>query len=94
MSGRLHLVAYDIRDPKRWRRVFRLMKKRGAHRQLSVFLVRGAPAFVRRLGDDLARIIDPATDSVLILPVDEAAATRIIELGPPGEVPGPRVLIL
>jgi hypothetical protein len=33
----LYVVAYDISDPRRWRRVFRLMNGYGAWVQLSVF---------------------------------------------------------
>ena len=36
----LYVVTYDIRDQKRWRRVFRLMKGFGQWLQLSVFQCR------------------------------------------------------
>lgn len=36
----LYLVAYDIADPTRWRRVFRIMKGHGEWLQLSVFQCR------------------------------------------------------
>ena len=36
----LYIVAYDIADPKRWRRVFRLMEGFGEWLQLSVFQCR------------------------------------------------------
>jgi CRISPR-associated protein Cas2 len=34
---RCYLVCYDIRSPKRWRQVFKIMKGHGEHWQLSVF---------------------------------------------------------
>lgn len=34
---RCYLVCYDIRDPKRWRKIFKIMKGHGEHWQLSVF---------------------------------------------------------
>lgn len=34
-----YLVCYDITDPVRLSRVFRLMKKKGVHVQYSVFMV-------------------------------------------------------
>jgi CRISPR-associated protein Cas2 len=34
---RCFLVCYDIREPKRWRRVFKAMKGFGEHWQYSVF---------------------------------------------------------
>ena len=33
----LYIVTYDIRDQKRWRRLFRAMEGRGEWLQLSVF---------------------------------------------------------
>lgn len=37
---RLYFVAYDIRDERRWRRIFRIMKGYGEWVQLSVFQCR------------------------------------------------------
>ena len=34
---RCYVVCYDIRDQKRWRKVFKVMKGHGEHWQLSVF---------------------------------------------------------
>ena len=40
MDQHLYIVSYDIRDPKRWRAVFTLMKGYGEWLQLSVFQCR------------------------------------------------------
>lgn len=40
MDQRLYIVAYDISSPKRWRRVFKVMKGYGEWVQLSVFQCR------------------------------------------------------
>lgn len=40
MSEHLYIVAYDISCPKRWRRVFKIMKGYGEWLQLSVFQCR------------------------------------------------------
>ena len=34
---RCYLVCYDIRSPKRWRKVFKIMNGHGEHWQYSVF---------------------------------------------------------
>jgi len=34
---RCYIVCYDIRDPKRWRKVFKIMNGHGEHWQYSVF---------------------------------------------------------
>ncbi len=40
MEEHLYIVAYDIADPKRWRRVFKLMHGYGDWLQLSIFQCR------------------------------------------------------
>ena len=40
MDERLYVVAYDIADQKRWRRVFKAMHGYGEWLQLSVFQCR------------------------------------------------------
>lgn len=35
-----YLICYDIRDPKRWRKVFKLLKGYGENIQYSIFRVR------------------------------------------------------
>lgn len=40
MDEHLYIVTYDIRDPKRWRRVFKIMNGYGEWVQLSVFQCR------------------------------------------------------
>ena len=65
----LHLVCYDITQPRRLRRAARLCE-RFAHRlQDSVYLADLDQAELQRLMLALARIIDAATDSVRYVPV-------------------------
>ena len=40
MPEHLYIVVYDISDPKRWRKVFKVMNGYGAWVQLSVFQCR------------------------------------------------------
>ena len=94
MRRRLYLVCYDIRNPKRWRRVFRLMERTGVHRQYSVFLVRKDRTAIFRLAESLKGLIDETEDSVVIVPVGRGLADSMIELGPAGLMPGARVAIL
>lgn len=58
------LIAYDIADPRRLRRVARFFEKRAVRCQKSVFLFRGSPAGVGRLLDDVGPLLDPADDCV------------------------------
>ena len=69
---RLYIVTYDISEPKRWRRVFRIMKGYGRWLQLSVFQCR---LTARRRADMSARLekeIHHKEDHVLIVDVGPA----------------------
>ena len=90
---RTHVVSYDVRCPKRWRRVFGLLKRRGVHRQLSVFLVKLDIKRMALLEADLLRILDPVEDSLLVVRID-AAAGGMKEFGIPVALPGARITIV
>lgn len=94
MVQRLYIVAYDISSPKRWRRVFAALHRKGEHRQLSVFLVKTDARGVARLAATLQDLIDPETDSVLIAPVGRGEGDRMVELGIPGPSPGAKLVIM
>jgi CRISPR-associated protein Cas2 len=63
---RLYLVAYDIAEPKRWRKVFKLMHGYGEWVQLSVFRCGLTAPRRERLERELAKRIEAAEDRVLI----------------------------
>lgn len=74
-AERLYIVAYDISDPKRWRRVFRIMKGHGTWLQLSLFQCRLSARRRVELGSKLEATISREEDHVLILdlgPADKA----------------------
>ena len=80
---RIYFVSYDIGDPKRWRRVFRLMKAYGAWLQLSVFQCRLTARRRADLGARLDREIKVGEDHVLIVDVGptDKVAPRVESLG-------------
>lgn len=62
----VYLVAYDIPDEKRWRKIFKILKGYGDSIQLSVFLcVLTAEQKVNLMSDTLA-IINQDQDKLLI----------------------------
>ncbi len=65
----LHLICYDIADPRRLRRVARVCERYAQRLQDSVFLADLDEAELRRLMFALARVIDTASDSVRYVPV-------------------------
>lgn len=73
---RVYLVSYDIADRRRWRRVFKLMKRTGEHLQLSVFLCRLRPARMLRLQARLDGLTDPSEDRLLVVEIGGTDAAR------------------
>lgn len=80
---RLYVVAYDIAQRKRWRRVFRLMQGYGAWLQLSVFQCRLTPRRRAELAARLDAEIHHDEDHVIILDLGPAEKVdpRVESLG-------------
>lgn len=83
MDEHLFIVTYDISDPKRWRRVFRLMHGYGEWVQLSVFQCRMSRQRHAELIALLDGIIHHAHDHIVILDVGLAdkVTPRVVSLG-------------
>jgi len=83
MDEHLYIVAYDIADTKRWRRVFRLMQGYGEWLQLSVFQCR----LSRRRHAELLALLDGIIhhdhDHIITLDIGvaEAVKPRVVSLG-------------
>jgi len=79
----LYVVVYDISDPKRWRRVFRLMNGYGEWLQLSVFQCRLTAQRHAELIALLDGIIHNAKDHVALLDLGPAehVVPRVVSLG-------------
>ncbi len=83
MDERLYVVVYDIRDQKRWRRVFKLMNGYGEWVQLSVFQCR----LSRRRHAELVALLDGMIhhkeDHVVLLDLGVADQVKphVISLG-------------
>jgi len=78
-----YLVAYDISDPKRLRKVARCCEDFGYRRQLSVFLCRVSATDFVRLRSRLYDIIDLQEDQVLFIPLCGKCVKHIESLGRP-----------
>lgn len=77
------IVAYDISDPKRLRRVATACEDFGVRKQLSVFICRLTATDRVRLQGRLYDIIDLQEDQVLFIPLCKQCADRIEALGRP-----------
>src|SRR5438132_947085 len=80
-----YLVAYDICDPKRLRKVAQTCEDFGSRWQYSVFLCRLTAANLVRLKSRLYDILDLQEDQVLFIPLCERCASEVEALGRPVE---------
>ena len=80
-----YLVAYDICNPKRLRKVAQACEDFGYRRQYSVFLCRLSATDLVRLKSRLYDIIHLQEDQVLFIPVCGRCAGAIEALGRPVE---------
>lgn len=83
MSEHLYIVAYDIADAKRWRRVFKLMHGYGEWLQLSVFQCRLSRKKHAELTALLDGIIHHDEDHIILMDLGPAdsVAPRVVSLG-------------
>lgn len=69
---RIYIVAYDIGDDRRWRRIFKLMKGYGRWLQLSVFQCRLTARRRADLGAAIDRLVKLEEDHVVVIDVGPA----------------------
>jgi CRISPR-associated protein Cas2 len=72
----LYVVTYDIRDDKRLRRVFKLMRGYGDHTQYSVFRCELSDRERVELMGRLAEIMKLTEDQALFFPLGPAGGTN------------------
>jgi len=70
--SRIHLVAYDIRHPRRLARVARALTDAGYRMQYSVFALDLTEPALARLVERLRQLIDPAEDDLRIYLIPES----------------------
>lgn len=75
-APRLYIVCYDISDPTRLRRVYKLMRGYGDHLQFSVFRCVLSDVQLARLRHRLFEEIAVEEDQVLFVPLGSAESNR------------------
>ncbi|HGG59979.1 MAG TPA: CRISPR-associated endonuclease Cas2 [Gammaproteobacteria bacterium] len=81
------IIAYDIRDPKRLRRVHYYLKKRALMAQRSVYLYKGDAGALGKIEKSLRKMTDSREDDIRLYPVRSPDA--LWEAGPrPGALQG------
>ncbi len=82
---RCYIVAYDIRCPKRWRQVFKIMNGYGEHWQYSVFFCVLRDIDRVKMQTLLEEQMDLKADQAVIVdlgPDEEAARRSAVVVGP------------
>ncbi len=93
---RCYLVCYDIRDPKRWRQVFKIMKGHGEHWQYSVFFCVLKDIDRVRMQTELEEAMNLTVDQTMIIDLgpDEAVARQAATVLGPNLPPGASGLVV
>ncbi|WP_166355291.1 CRISPR-associated endonuclease Cas2 [Phytoactinopolyspora limicola] len=95
MSRRRYLIAYDISDPKRLRRVIKVMEAYGQRLQYSVFLCDLSGMEFTRWNRDVLEVVHLGEDSVVTIDLGSVeAAAEVRTLGRPRTLPstGPTIV--
>jgi CRISPR-associated protein Cas2 len=85
---RWYLVTYDIRDDKRWRKAYAILKGWGERLQYSVFRLCLTDRDREKLRWDLARVLDPE-DALLFIGLCDSCIERVRAMNPRSQWPDP-----
>jgi len=80
-----YIVAYDISDPKRLRKVARVCEDFGYRKQYSVFLCRLSATDFVRLQSRLYDVVNLEEDQVLFIPLCAKCVSQMETIGRPTE---------
>lgn len=94
MARRRHLIAYDIADDRRLRRVAKVMEAYGDRLQYSVFICDLSASELIAWRSDLLGLLDLHQDSVVVLDLGLPGASPIEMIGKSRRLPsaGPVVV--
>lgn len=87
-ARRWYLVMYDIRDERRWRDAYRILRGWGERLQYSVFRVNVSDREREKLRWELSQVLD-AVDSLLVVGFCEGCVERIKTMNPRAQWPAP-----
>lgn len=73
-----NLVSYDVRDPKRLRRVAKLLEGYGERVQYSLFRVRATAERLEKLRWELSELM-AVEDDLLVIPLCDRCAAKVDE---------------
>ncbi|PKZ41574.1 CRISPR-associated endonuclease Cas2 [Kytococcus schroeteri] len=94
MARRRHLIAYDIADERRLRRVVKVMESYGERLQYSVFLCDMSPGGLARWRSEILDVIDLSVDSVVVIDVGSPGQEDLTVIGAPRTLPRSGAMIV
>ncbi len=77
----LHLVAYDIRNPKRLRQTAKICEDYGVRVEYSVFECDLTETFFEKFWKELNKVIDPEEDCILAYRICGTCVQKIESIG-------------
>jgi CRISPR-associated protein Cas2 len=89
-----YIVAYDIANDKRLRKVARIAEDFGVRKQYSVFFCRLGPRDMVRMRAQLYDVMKLDEDQVLFVPLCGKCVEQIDTLGRPTEAPTARDVVI
>lgn len=94
MARRRYLIAYDIADPRRLRRICTLMEGYGERLQYSVFLCDLSGAEIAQWEREVTPVLKLSADSIVVIDLGRPGSTPVRTLGLPRRTPhvGPSIV--
>lgn len=77
MDDHLYIIAYDISDSKRWRKIFKILHGYGEWMQLSVFQCRLSKTKRAELESRLREVVRSGQDHLVIIDVGPAKNLKL-----------------
>lgn len=77
MEDHIYIVAYDISDTKRWRRIFKILHGYGEWLQLSIFQCRLSKTKRAELESRLREIVKGGKDHLVIIDIGPAKNVKL-----------------
>lgn len=93
----VYLVSYDIKDPKRWRKVYQVMRGCGDRVQYSVFMCLLSSVQKQLLVNQLDAIVKKDEDQVMLINLGrgrDVVKSRMVFIGQPSDIPDRQTLII
>ncbi len=87
MARRRFVIAYDIRDPVRLRRICKTMEAHGERLQYSVFICDLTKTELIRLRATAEKNMNLEIDSIVIIDLGNPDSARFTFVGPKGHLP-------